>query len=179
MKKIFILALAMLTLSIPLFAQTPVPSAQKCDGPPELCQQILELNKKLAVVKQQSVKEAEKKAAELDTKKEQETDDKMARTVALAAAMAVGLKMLLSLLEAWKGYFKDVRGRAALKIITLVVGLIAFIATNVGLGLPFWQSIVLAGGGPGAILVHELTKLIPVLRGKQKTMPESMPPASA
>lgn len=159
-----------------LFVLTALPSlapAQPtgCDGPPDLCQQISDLNAKLAAAKA-SKAATEKKVdttvavavAEDDKKK----TDKTAKLIAVAGMIAVGLKILLSSLDQWKGYFTTIRGKAVLKLITVAVGFLAFLATNVGFGIPWWQSLILAGGGPGALLVHDMMEIIPALNGKKQ-----------
>lgn len=169
---ILLIPLFAVLLAVPSFAEAP----KGCEGPADLCQQISELNKKLATVKATAAKDVEKKVSAAEAESDKKKEERMAKVIASAAALAVALKFLLSFLEKWKGYFTGVKGRAWLKVVTLVVGLVAFVATNVGMGLPIWQSLILAGGGPGAILVHELQKLIPVLTGKKKDLPVSVPP---
>lgn len=177
MRSLRLLLAVLLALLLPatVFAQA---APQKCDGPAELCQQVLDLNVKLAQSKAlkdaasaQTEKKVEDKVAVEVAKDDKKKEDRMAKLIASAATLAVGLKILLSLLDQWKGYFEGPKGKALLKLITLTVGLVAFLATNVGLGLPFWQSLILAGGGPGAILVHDLSDIVSVLRGKKKDLP--------
>ncbi len=171
--RLLLVALILLVAPSAAYGQDPAP--QECEGPPELCQQLLELNTKLAAAK------AAKKAVEtkIDQKVDQEVavevakDDKskeerMAKVIAFAAALAVGLKILLSILDQWKGYFTTVRGKAVLKLITLAVGFVAFLATNIGMGMSWWQSLILAGGGPGALLVHDIAEILPALTGKKQ-----------
>jgi uncharacterized Rmd1/YagE family protein len=192
-----------LTVPTESFAQEA--PAQKCEGPKELCAQILELKAKLDAQKAEKEKvtaEKDKVNAEKDTanaekdkanaEKEQAKTEKnsakleaekkdaenVARMIAFAAVLAILLKALVSALQSWKGFFTTDKQKAWLKIITLVVGFIAFLASNIGFGIPWWQSIILAGGGPGAIMVHELLKLIPVLMGKKKYESKSEPPAT-
>lgn len=171
----------------------PVASAQdkqKCEGPPDLCAQILELKAKLDAQKAEKDKvSAEKDTATAEKDKavtekgvakleaEKKDAENVARMLAFAAILAILLKSLVSALQSWKGFFTTDKQKAWLKIITLVVGFIAFLLSNIGFGIPWWQSMILAGGGPGAILVHELMKLIPVLMGKKKYESKSEPPA--
>lgn len=171
----------------------PVASAQdkqKCEGPPDLCAQILELKAKLDAQKAEKDKvSAEKDTATAEKDKavtekgvakleaEKKDAENVARMLAFAAILAILLKSLVSALQSWKGFFTTDKQKAWLKIITLVVGFVAFLLSNIGFGIPWWQSMILAGGGPGAILVHELMKLIPVLMGKKKYESKSEPPA--
>ncbi len=139
---------------------------QQCEGPPELCAQVMELQEKLAAQRVIASKEKGEQTAEEKAKAaEQEVD--AAKAVGLAAMMAVFLKALLSALKGWKSFFTTDKGKAWLKIMTVVIGFAAFFLTNVGFGIPWWQSLIVAGGGPGAILVHELMKLFPVLMGNK------------
>ena len=150
--------LAALIIS-PMAVQVVYAQDQQCEGDPEMCSQVIELKHQLEVQKQLAAKASAG---------EQETGDKTAKMIALAAAMAVILKLLVSLASSWKGYFKTDKQKAALKIGLVVSGFVIFLATNVGMGINWWQSLILAGGGPGSILVHELAKLLPVLQGKKK-----------
>lgn len=164
-----------LAVLLSLLVPSRAAAQDRCEGPPELCAQVLELKSKLEAQKALTdKKEAERvsAAAELETKEA----ERAARMIAMAGVLAVALKMLVSVLRAWRGFFKTDRQKAGLKIATLVIGFLAFLAANIGFGIPWWQSVILAGGGPGAILVHELTKLVPVLRGKRKYVSKSDPP---
>jgi hypothetical protein len=151
------------------------PAAQKCDGPSELCAQVLDLRAKLDAQKALAEKSQGEKSAAVKAVEEDQAA-KTEKAIAAAAAIAVMLKLLISMLKSWKGYFASDKGKAWLKVITLGIGFAAFVATNRGLGLAWWQSLIVAGGGPGAILVHELQNLIPVLLGKKKYVSKSEPP---
>ncbi len=178
----FIRALAALVLALLLTpsaasAQDPLPDAvvQGCDGPPDLCAQLQELNAKLAQAKTlkkaaeaKAEEKVDKEVAKEVAKDDQKKEERMAKLIAFAATLAVGLKILLSVLEQWKGYFTTIRGKAIMKLVTITVGFVAFLATNIGLGIPWWQSLILAGGGPGALLVHDLAEIIPALNGKKQ-----------
>jgi hypothetical protein len=145
-----------------------------CDGPQDLCQQILDLNQKLAEQKQVTAKftkNEDKTIEKVKVEEDQKHEETTAKTIAFAAVFAVVLKGILSLLRSWKSYFTTVKGKAWLKVISIGVGLIAFIATNIGLGIPWLQSLILAGGGPGAMMIHDITDLFPVLTGKKTDLP--------
>lgn len=171
---------SILLVPVAAFAQ-PAPE-QKCEGPAELCAQVLDLKGKLDAQKALTdQKGAEKDTAKAETttvvlKSQQKDAENVARMIALAAILAIALKTLVSVLQSWKGFFTTDKQKAWLKIATLVVGFLAFLLTNIGFGIPWWQAIILAGGGPGAIMVHELTKMIPVLLGKKKYESKSEPP---
>ncbi len=171
MKKLFFLIsiLALAFVISPAFAQE-----SKCEGPDDLCSQIIDLQKKIndqsAIIKQNN--------EEIAVKDTQDAE-KAAKLTAAAALMAVILKLILSVLSNWKEYFKTDKGKAWVRLFTLVIGFLAFIATNIGLGIVWWQSLIVAFGGPGAILVHELAKVIPALRGGKLPPEETEPPTNA
>lgn len=175
MRKVFLTFCSIIFIFTFSFAALPaeptsVPAVQKCEGPVELCSQIVDLKKKLADQKSLSDQKALEKSDEVK-KKEKESSERTMKVIAAASMIAVALKILLSLLKSWKGYFTTDKGKAWLRVSTLIIGLLAFILTNIGFGMTWVESLILAGGGPGAILVHELQKLIPVLRGKEKMPP--------
>jgi hypothetical protein len=164
--------LACLVLSIAFFVAPIVLAAPTgCDGPPELCQQVKDLTAKLQAeqaAKAAVIKDEGKQVAVAVVKDDQKKSDRTAKLIAMAGTLAVGLKILLSVLDQWKGYFTSIKGKAVLKLITVGVGFLAFMATNIGFGLPVWQALILAGGGPGALLVHDIMEIIPALNGKKQ-----------
>jgi hypothetical protein len=139
--------------------QIPIAKAQttQCEGPAELCSKINDLQDKLHKLEQSGTSQ-EKKSGSKD----------ITKAIAIAAAIAAALKLLLSSLKQWAGFFKTDKQKAALKVITLFVGLGAFMATNIGFGMPWWEALIVAGGGPGSMLIHDLTKLIEVFKGEKK-----------
>lgn len=146
-------------------AQTPTPDqAVQCTGDPQMCAQVMELRHQLAVQKQ--LAKSDKDAAVAAEASDQQT--KTARMMAMAATIAVILKMLISAAKSWTDFFTTDKGKAWIRISTLILGFAAFILTNVGFGISWWQALIVAGGAPGAILVHELTSLVPVVEGKKK-----------
>lgn len=164
---LLVLAFAFFLAPAASFAQ----ASPGCEGPPELCKQVLDLQAKLtaakaakAAVEAKATNEVAVEVKKDDDKKEQRT----AKLIALAAAMAVGLKILISVLDQWKDYFTSIKGRAVLKLITLGIGFTAFIASNIGMGIPWWQALILAGGGPGALLVHDIAEVVPAFTGKKQ-----------
>ena len=163
---------SVLLVPVVAFAQA---APAKCEGPPELCAQILELRGKLDAQKALTDKDQGEKTAAVKAAEQSQTD-KLAKAMAAAASIAVVLKLLLSGLKSWKSYFTTDKGKAWLKITTLGIGFLAFLLTNFGMGLSWWQALIVAGGGPGAILVHELSRLIPVVEGKKKYTSDAPPP---
>jgi len=160
-------ALVLLALSVFSISNISYSQEQKCEGPPELCAQIQELRQ--SVEKQKALSKNESlKVDQTAQEKEEKHKNLMMKLTAGAASLAVALKILLSLLGNWKGYFQGDKGKAILRIVTLSVGLLAFLATNIGFGIPWYSAIIIAGGGPGAIVIHEIMKIIPVLKGQKK-----------
>lgn len=158
-----------------------VAAQQKCEGPPELCAQIVQLKadldnqKKLSSEAQVSKVADDKQVAALqEQQKSQES-----RTVKFIGAMstvAIVLKILLSLLTTWKDtLFSSDKGKASIRIAILVVTLGIFLTTNMGFGIPWWQALILAAGGPLSMFLHEMMKLIPVIRGQKKLAPDPVP----
>lgn len=171
--------LVSLTIAFLLAAFTVEPSAraqedaaaQQCDGPEELCDQLQELRD--AITKRDAAIDAargevDEKVREAEAKEDAEKEERMKKVIGTAAVLAVALRMLLSMLASWKDYFKTDQGKAWLKLVTIVVGLLAFVAGNMGFGLPWWQALILAGGGPASMAVHSVIRLIPALKGKAK-----------
>lgn len=169
------LASCLLVLLAVLLGAAPASAQQKCEGPAQMCAEILKLQEPLAEQKRLTQKaeasdDTDVQRARIEEHKldEKKTEERMAGMIALAASVAIGLKLLISMLTAWKGYFRSDRSKAFLKLCLVGVGFLAFVATNLGFGIPWWQALVLAGGGPGSILIHELGKMVPVLRGQRK-----------
>lgn len=186
MKK-YILIFALLVIPTSALAE------EKCKGPATLCQELLKLREqvkekeKLVEEKTETVQKTEEvvrekaeyaektseyardkeiEAAQAQTEKKEETDT-TARNILIAGMIATGLRVLYTLMKAWKGFFTTEKQKAGFKIAALSIGVLAFLLTNVGLGMSWVNSLILAGGGPGAIMVHEFTKLIPILTGKK------------
>lgn len=154
----------------------PVYADSKCEGPPDLCAQILDLQQKLDAQKAEDIKFKDNAVKIEAVASRDRTVSSAGKMAAIAATLAVVLKMFLSALAGWKNYFVTDKGKAYLRLITVGVGFVAFIATNIGFAIPWWQALILALGGPGAILVHELTKIMPALRGTGPLPPPSLPP---
>lgn len=164
---VFFMLLSFTTLS---FSQD-----KKCEGPPDMCSQILDLQSKIKAYESAKNTHTEDDKTEkiiiedkVEDKVEKKNKNTSEKLVAISAVMAVILKLLISAIKSWTGFFKTDKGKAALKSILITFGFAAFILTNLGLGIPWWQAIILAGGPPGAILVNELSSLFPVILGKKK-----------
>ena len=163
-----------------LFAM-PAAAQQKCEGPSELCAQVLQLQSELEAHKKLTL-EAKTTSDKLVTLQTQQKgqDQRTLKFVGMMGTLAVVLKILLSLMTNWKdSLFQSDKGKAAIRIGVLVLTLGIFLATNMGFGIPWWQAMILAAGGPLSMIIHEMMKLIPVLRGKAKLPPDSAQPAPA
>lgn len=151
-----------LALIFALFVPSPARGqTTQCEGPPELCEQIKSLQTQLHDSKKETLSEKKEDA------------DKTEKLIAYAALMAVVLKISMSFLKSYSEFFKTDKGKARIRLASILVGLSAFLLSNIGFGMPIWQAVILAGGGPGAIAIHEIMKLIPVLRGEKPIEPES------
>lgn len=159
---LFVLAFILVTPTGVLAQDVP-----ECEGSPEVCAQVQELQGKLKTL-EEAKKGQEKAMSDVKNRTEEKNSDDMIKAMAMAAALASGLKLLLSSLKKWKGFFKTGKQKAILQITTLLIGIAAFFATNIGMGMPFWMSLIVAGGGPGAMLVHDFQDLVMVLLGKKK-----------
>jgi hypothetical protein len=177
MKKLLILSFAILAISVPAVAR-----AQKCEGPEELCAHIFQLQKDLDSQRKLA---ADAKKAEIDSKRvvltlKSQQEDQDTRTTKFIGAMgtlAIVLKILLNLLTSWKNtLFQSDKGKAGIRISILVVTLGIFLTTNMGFGIPWWQALILAAGGPLSMVLHEMMKLIPVLMGKGTLPPDDPTP---
>jgi amino acid transporter len=162
--------IAILTFTVAAGAQ------DQCEGPQELCAQVLQLKSELESHKQNAESGAKDSAAALRAQ-QQYQETKAIQFVGAMSTLAVVLKILLSLLANWKDtLFKSDRGKAAIRIAILVVTLCIFLATNMGFGIPWWQAMILAAGGPLSMVLHEMMKLVPVVRGKSKMPDEEAAP---
>jgi len=117
-----------------------------CNGPKQLCDQVTQLRTQL-------------NKAQGKTEK---TDEKF---IGMMASIAVGLKILISLAQKWKeDLFKSEKGKLYLHLSIAALSIVIFVVSNMGLGMTFWQSIILALGGPLSSYVHEIVKTTKKLR---------------
>ena len=88
--------------------------------------------------------------------------DKAAMFMAISAIIATVLKILLSLLKlTGASIFKN---KYFLKIAPLALGFLIYLFADFAAGVTWYDAIIVAAGGPGAILFNELWKLLPVLQ---------------
>lgn len=84
--------------------------------------------------------------------------DRTAIAFAVAALIASLLKIGLAVLKRWgPSWFK--RGDV-LRLVCALVGLGAFVAASIVPGVSWTEAMILALGGPGAIVITELSKVI-------------------
>lgn len=104
--------------------------------------------------------------------------------IGIAMLLAIIFKLLLSLVKVLSKnteWFKSSRGKAALKYSTLGLGALAAIgagiAAGVGAGLGWVEVVIIGLSGPGAMVVHEVSSLLPGV-GKHASVPTSDEPPS-
>lgn len=160
-------------------AARAIPEYDGCEGPPELCEEVMNLREevaKLEEIDKAKSEETHQKIEEAKSDEKKDAEGKAARSIVIAAIIAVVLRQILQSLKGWKGFFTTDKAKGWVRVITIVIGLAAFVAANIGMGIPWWQAAILAGGGPGAMAVDGIIKMIPVLLGKKKY--EDAAPAS-
>jgi len=86
---------------------------------------------------------------------------KTGRLLILFALLAAVFKLLLSVVKVINPWFGSDKGKKALRITTLVLGLGTYLVTNLAMKMPWYEAIWLACSGPGALMIHELSMLIP------------------
>lgn len=100
--------------------------------------------------------------AVLDTKVSKDAaEEGVTRAMAIAAVIATLLKLLLSFLKLFAVHTKIFKSKNTPRLIALGVGTAAFLAANIGAGVTWWEALIIAGGGPGAVLLHEFLKMVP------------------
>jgi hypothetical protein len=88
--------------------------------------------------------------------------DKTAMFMAISALIAIALKVLLSLLKlTGAAIFKN---STFLKIVPLVLGVLIYLFADFAAGVVWYEALIVAAGGPGAILFNEVWELLPILQ---------------
>jgi len=82
-------------------------------------------------------------------------------------ALAAVFKLLLSLVKIVlaKDFWKSPKGKLALRVSCVFLGLGVMVAAKIGMGMGWGDSVLLAVSGPGALAVHELTDLLMGAKG--------------
>lgn len=161
---------------------TSVVSAQECEGSPDFCREFSLVQEKLK--RTESDLQVFKHEAEVLNESlvantshvAEEIGGQTAKVAAMAAAIAVFLRSLLNFLQSAEKIPSSPKAKAWMKVSTLFVGFLIFIASSLGMGMPWWQAIILAGGGPGSILVNELAKVLPIILNQSKPELPAEPP---
>jgi hypothetical protein len=85
--------------------------------------------------------------------------DRTAMFIAISALLAAVFKVLLDLLKlTGAAIFKN---KTFLKVAPLVLGFIVFLCTAFAAGQEWYNALIMAFAGPGAIMITEISKLIP------------------
>lgn len=94
------------------------------------------------------------------------TEDKTAKAMAICGLIAIILKIVLSVFKLIPAaIFKN---KTFLKVFPLGVGLAIFLVSAFAAGEPWYNALIMAAGGPGAILFHEVWKLVPIAQDKKE-----------
>tara|TARA_Y100000310_G_C20549480_1_gene747295 strand:+ start:79 stop:585 length:507 start_codon:yes stop_codon:yes gene_type:complete len=83
--------------------------------------------------------------------------DKTAMFLAIMGLISAVLKLALDAVRKWGGVLT---GKKGVRIACLVAGAVIFVTSYLAAGAEWYNALLLALAGPGAILVNELTKLI-------------------
>jgi hypothetical protein len=138
----FIALLVIFALAAPAFAQTiPPPPA----GSVEVLQPVMTESPL------DQLRDLQAKYVALRAEK-----DKGAKMLLIAGAIAGGLKILLSVVNRVAGD----KPKRWLALLALFLAVPIALLTHYAAGHGWVDSIIVAGGGPGAIVVHELMKLL-------------------
>ncbi len=143
--------LATVIVAVLLISFTALAS-NTCEGPKELCDQLLSLRQNLEHQRLMT-----------------STDElSIERTMGVSASIALILKVFISVVTANKKEMKTEKGKTAIRLILVLLGAALFIVSNLAFGMKWWESLILALGGPASITIHEVWKLVLVLFGKKK-----------
>ena len=93
---------------------------------------------------------------EANIKAIQDAESQTAKALAIMALIATVLKLLL---DGLRRYGQVLLGKKEVRIACLVAGAVIFLLSYLATGTEWFNAVLLALGGPGAILVTELTKL--------------------
>jgi hypothetical protein len=104
-----------------------------------------------------------------------EAMDNTQRALALFGIITLVLKFLLSLLKVATPFLKGPKAGLIMRISTVGVGVLVFLFSNLALGIPWVDSLIMALGGPGALFFHEITKIFPWFQKKEETKGNEQP----
>lgn len=97
----------------------------------------------------------------LSTAKQIKKADKTEKFLVISAFLAALFKLLLSLMKLVNPYFKK---KDVPKVVASGLGVLVLLFSKLALGVSWVDAIILAASGPGAVFLHELSKMIPALR---------------
>lgn len=89
------------------------------------------------------------------------TNLKTGKFLAIAAFLAALFKLLLSVLRLTSDFFKN---KAVPKITAIVLGILVGLFASLAGGAGWVDTLILVASGPGAIAIHEISKLLPAVR---------------
>jgi len=91
------------------------------------------------------------------------------KALALFGIISLVLKLLLSLLKVVAPFFStNPKASLIIRAGCLVIGVIVFFFSQMSLGMPWWDSLLAGLSGPGAILWHEYSKMLPWFGKKEE-----------
>jgi hypothetical protein len=86
-------------------------------------------------------------------------EESTTKRLALAALLALIFKGMLDVLKLSGPFWKGRKGKNVLKASTLMLGLLMGLFAQIGMGMPWSESLLLALSGPGAMVMHEIGKM--------------------
>ena len=124
----------------------PAPVAEKEYGAEDLSRAIMELHGALAEHKAlQKVPEEERAEG--------------AGTGVIVLILSSVFKILLSGVSMTGPFWRGRKGKNALKVLTLALGTGVMLFSKMAIGVSWHEAVYLALSGPGAIVIHEITKM--------------------
>lgn len=98
-----------------------------------------------------------------------DTESGVKKALALFGIISIILKLLLSLLKTVAPFFNtNPKASLILRLGTIVVGVLVFIFSDLALGMPWWEALIAGMSGPGAVLWHEYSKMLPWFGKKEE-----------
>lgn len=180
----FVLTLGATTASQPAATPQPAPASQPAvvvgapvvttvsgtaesmPGPAEIAKDAKEaLTTAVEVVKQTKEYATGKVDAANSTEK----------ALVILGIVTLVLKLLLSLLKVATPFLKGPKAGLIIRLSTVGVGVLVFLFSNLTLGMPWWDALIAAIGGPGALFFHEISKVFPWFQTKEDPKPAEPP----
>jgi len=176
---------AILFLSLPTFAQpipptapvvsaqpaTPAPDASVAPAVPVVVPDVIKIEGDKVTVNDIITNAGEVATALKALKDAKTAGDKTAIRLGLMLLLAAIFKVLLSLLKFTSEWWKTPKAKTALRLSTLVLGVLVFFTAKMGLGESWMNAAMLAVSGPLAIAFHELYDIVVQLSQKKPAAP--------